>query len=295
MRTTSTRVLVAFTLALATAVARPAAARDKEHQQIAADVRMLQEQSQQLQNLLGQLGETLKAVNQRLDDQAKANVKAFADQKLVIDTLQRDLGVLREKVDDSNTRLGSVSQEVEALRQAVQQMPVRTAAPVEPLDGTSSSAAGAGADGAPTTPPPSTAPPLPPGTSPNRLYEMAHSNYAAGLYDLAVDGFNAFIRSFPRSDMADDSQVYIGNSYLQDGKNEKAVEAYETAIRTYANGNAIPEAYYKKGLALRGLKQIDLARQAWEFVTKTYPESIPAALARQALQQLSAPPLPAGR
>ena len=82
---------------------------------------MQQEQTQQMQSLLGQLGETLKVVSQRLDEQAKANVKAFADQKLVIDALQRDLRVLREKVDDSNTRLGSVSQEVEALRQGLQQ------------------------------------------------------------------------------------------------------------------------------------------------------------------------------
>ena len=89
---------------------------------------------------------------------------------------------------------------------------------------------------------------------------MAYSNYTSGLWDLTIDGFNAFIRSFPKSDMADDAQVYIGNAYLQDGKNDKAVEAYDLAIRTYPSGNAIPEAYYKKGLALKNLKQIDLAR-----------------------------------
>ena len=46
-----------------------------------------------------------------------------------------------------------------------------------------------------------------------------------------------------------------------------------------ANGNAIPEAYYKKGLALKNLKQIDLARQAWEYVVKTYDQSTAALLA----------------
>ena len=42
-----------------------------------------------------------------------------------------------------------------------------------------------------------------------------------------------YIKSFPKSDHADDAQVYIGNRYLQDGKNDKAVEAYDLAIRTY--------------------------------------------------------------
>jgi len=291
----STGPLLAATLAFVPWLAQPVSARDKEHQQIAADVRMLQvmqqEQSQQMQSLLARLGEALKAVSQRLDDQAKASVKSFADQKLVIDALQRDLGVLREKVDDSNTRLGSVSQEVEALRQGLQQAlqaSVRaSAAATDSTDPTAAAAPGGNADSAPAGAPGGGASSV--GTSPNRLYDMAYSNYTSGLWDLTIDGFNAFIRSFPKSDMADDAQVYIGNAYLQDGKNDKAVEAYDLAIRTYPSGNAIPEAYYKKGLALKNLKQIDLARQAWEFVVKTYEQSTAALLAKQQLQQLLAP------
>src|SRR5581483_3332191 len=106
MRTVIRAAAVASVLAL---IAAPASARDKEHMQLAADIRMLQEQSQQLQLLLGQLGEALKALNQRLDDQAKVNVKAFADQKLVIDTVSKDLGVVSEKIDETKTRVGSVS------------------------------------------------------------------------------------------------------------------------------------------------------------------------------------------
>lgn len=290
---TSTRAFLVSTLVLAPWAAQPAVARDKEHQQIAADIRILQvmqqEQAQQMQSLIGQLSETLKVVSQRLDDQAKASVKAFADQKLVIDALQRDLSVLREKVDDSNTRLGSVSQEVEALRQGLQQVlqaSARAAAPTDSADPTA--AAGGGADAASAAPAGGGAP-LAVGTSPNRLYDMAYSNYTSGLWDLTIDGFSAFIRSFPKSDLADDAQVYIGNAFLQDGKNDKAVEAYDSAIRTYPNGNAIPEAYYKKGLALKNLKQIDLARQAWEYVVKTYDQSTAALLAKQQLQQLTAP------
>src|SRR5438034_10618514 len=93
-------------LALTVAMAAPAAAIDKEQRQLMADVRMLQEQSQQLQNLINALNaalaEALKAVNQRLDDQANAERKAFADQKLIVDTLSNDLRVVREKVDDTN-------------------------------------------------------------------------------------------------------------------------------------------------------------------------------------------------
>jgi tol-pal system protein YbgF len=282
MTKTSTRAFVASAFALTLLAAQPAAARDKEHQQLAADLRILQEQSQQLQNLLGQLGEALRAVNLRLDEQGKANVKAFADQQLIVDTVSKDLAIVREKLDDTNTRVGSVSQEVDALRQSLQQLvALRQSTSAEPADGA--------APGVASTDTPAGSPPISIGVSPQRLFDGAKADYAAGLFDLAITGFRGYIASFPKSDMADDAQVLIGNSYLQDGKYEKAIEAYDVAIRTYANGNAIPEAYYKKGLAHRGLRQLDQARQAFESVIKTYPQSAEAGLARQSLAQMANP------
>ncbi len=130
-------------------------------------------------------------------------------------------------------------------------------------------------------------PALPIGTSPQRLYEQASGSYSAGLYDLAIEGFQAYIRSFPKSDMADDAQLQIGHSYLAQGKNDKAVEEYDKVIRTYPGGNAVPDAYYKKGIALADLKQIEQARAAFETVAKNFPDSTAATLARQRLTALA--------
>src|SRR5262245_17905866 len=110
------RITCAFAaLLFATFISTPAFAVDKEHRQLAADLRMLQEQSQQLQNLLNSTIEAIKALNAtlnaKIDEQANANRKALADQKLVIDSLTNDVRVIREKIDDNNVRIGSLSQE----------------------------------------------------------------------------------------------------------------------------------------------------------------------------------------
>jgi tol-pal system protein YbgF len=255
----------------------PAFAVDKEHRQLAADLRMLQEQSQQLQNLLGTITEAIKALNAKIDDQTNANRKGLADQKLIIDNLTNDVRIIREKLDDNNVRIGSLTQEVDALRQALQQAAARSAV-------TDSSAAAGTPDAAAPT---ATGQPAPVaiGTSPQRLWDEALSDYTLAQWDLAIAGFQAYIKNFPKSDMADDAQVYIGNCYLQAGKNDKAVEAYDVAIRTYPGGNAIPEAYYRKGLALKNLRQPDRAREAFEMVVKNYPDSAAATLAQQQLVQ----------
>jgi len=105
---------------ITTAMASPADAANKEHQQLMADLRMLQEQSQLLQNLIGTVTDTLKAVNARLDQQSETNRKAFADQQLIITNLTNDVRVIREKLDDNNVRIGSLTQEVDSLRQSLQ-------------------------------------------------------------------------------------------------------------------------------------------------------------------------------
>src|SRR6476620_1244684 len=103
--------------ALTVGLAVPAAAADKETRQMMADIRILQEQSQQLQNLIATLTTTLseavKTVNGRLDEQTNVNRKALADQKVIIDAMANDLRVLREKVDDNNVRVGSIGQELD--------------------------------------------------------------------------------------------------------------------------------------------------------------------------------------
>src|SRR4051795_12251950 len=144
------KILASLLAAAIVLAAAPARAANKEHQQLMADLRILQEQSQQLQNLLGTLNDAIKAVNTRLDQQAEATRKAFADQKLVIDNLTNDVRVIREKLDDNNVRIGSLTQEVDSLRQSMQQAP-RASSPTD----ADAPAAGAPAGGQPagTVPP----------------------------------------------------------------------------------------------------------------------------------------------
>jgi len=285
------RTLVAVAVVARLGLAGPAEAANKEQLQMMADIRMLQEQAQQLQVLLGSLSDALKAVNARLDQQSETSRRAFAEQKLGSDNLAGDLRVVREKMDDNNIRIGSLTQEVDALRQSVQQLSLAPP-PVAPPLPEGATAAVPGADGttpAPVPVPPPLPAPVAAGASPQRLFDSAYADYTAGQFDLAVQGFESYIKSFPRSERADDAQVYIGNSFLQAGKYDQAVEAYDLAIRTYPTGNLIPDAWYKKGLAHADLKQTAEATEAFEFVAKTFPDSSAAFLARQQLAQTPKP------
>src|SRR5690606_1024965 len=116
---------------LLAAVPGPAAAANREHQQMMADLRMLQEQSQQLQLMLTSLADALRALNGRLDDQTTTTRKAFADQKLLIDNVTSDLRVVREKLDDTGVRVNGLQQEMQSMRDALNRLPAQLA-PAQP-------------------------------------------------------------------------------------------------------------------------------------------------------------------
>jgi len=276
MRTMRQKVSIAGLgiLALILATTTPADAANKEHQQLMADLRMLQEQSQLLQNLIGQVADAVKATNGRIDQQIETNRKSLADQKLVIDNLSNDVRVVREKLDENNVRVGELKTEVNALRQALQSG-ARASGPVDAAPGAPSGGA-----------PPAGGASL---ESPQSIWDGAYGDYTAGQYDVAILGFQSYIDKFPRTDKADDAQVYICRAYIQDKKDDKAADACDIAIRSYPNGDVIPEAYYYKGLALSNLKNLTGARDTWEELLRKFPDSSVAIQAKQRLDTLRRP------
>lgn len=272
---------------LLTVIAAPAAAQSREQRQMMADIRMLQQQTQELAVAIATvtqaLQDSVKALNQRLDQANDTTRKGFADQKVIIDDMGKDLRAIRERVDDTNVRVSNVREELEALRSSI---PVG-APPAPPPLSTDPNAPPAPA---PTTgpPPPSTA-----GLSPTRMFDTAMADYAAGQFTLAVTGFEAFLRTFPRSEMADDAQFQIGESYFALNRWMDAIAAYNAVTQNYPMGDKVSQAFYKRGLAQERLGQIDAARESWNNVLQRTQESDPVhTLAQQNLDRVARRPTP---
>lgn len=279
--------------------AGPASAQSRREMQMMADIRMLQEQTQQLQQqlaaALAQIGETLKQLSARADDQSAATRKGFADQKLTVDQVGSDLRVVKERVDETNVRITSLSQEIEALRLAIPRYPPPSlttdpAATTDPsMAGVPPPPSGLPDPGAPFDPGAAAPapPPINPGISPQRLYDTAWTDYTAGQWTLCIEGFGTYLRSFPRSEAADDAQFYIGECHYADGKYTEAMDAYNRVIVNFPRGDKVPDAYYKRGMAFERMGQLDRARESWEALLKLYPDAEVARLGKQNLDRLA--------
>jgi tol-pal system protein YbgF len=258
------------------------AAANKEHLQLMAEIRMLQEQQQQLQGLLGALQDTLKVVTTKLDESAASTRKAMADQTLATTNIGDNVRILREKTDETNVRISTMVQELEAMRQTIASQPAPQPAAAAPAAGTDP------ALGAPTAPPPPVSPAPPPGASPQRMYDTSYDDYMAGRYGLAIDGFKAFIQMFPKAPQAGNAMYNIGMSYFTQRNWPEAQNAFLRVINDYAqtSGSTVPDAYYKLGQVYEAMGQVDNAKKAWEAAVQKFPGPA-SALSAQALQRVN--------
>lgn len=277
----------------------PVLAQSREDRQMMADIRMLQQQTQQLElalntltgtlnTLTGTLTATLRALSQKVDEQLEAYRKTFADLKLLSDNTSSDVRVVREKIDETNVRLGSVGQEIQAIQMAIQTLSLN--ASQSPTGGTSPLAGGT----SPPEPGTAVAPPglvstAPPGVSPQQTFDRAYGDYMLGQYSLAIRGFESFLGYFPTLPDAAKSQYYIGEAYRADNRLEQAVTAYDKVTSSYPTSEWVAPARYKRGLVLEMLGRRDAAKVEYEIVVKSYPETAEGRLAKQRLEGLLAP------
>jgi tol-pal system protein YbgF len=122
--------------------------------------------------------------------------------------------------------------------------------------------------------------------TPTAAYNQAYNDYLKGNYDLAVAGFEEFLKKFPETSLTAHAQYWIGEAYFNKRSYSKAIEAYERVIANYPKSDKVPAALAKAGVAYAELGNGVKARVLLKRVVDEYPQSAEAALARRRLAEL---------
>ena len=153
------------------------------------------------------------------------------------------------------------------------------------LRATRHAAAQPGAPGAPAPSP--SQPPLNPGISPQRMYDTAWADYAAGQWALAIQGFDSYIKTFPKSPMADDAQFNIGAVVLSATASiRRRSRRSRRSSANYPGTNAVPDAWYKIGLSYGQLGTAGQGARSVSDRDQAVSDSDAARLAKQQLDRV---------
>ena len=124
-----------------------------------------------------------------------------------------------------------------------------------------------------------------PTASDQQLYDEARQAYDKGEMDKARQLFQKLIKDFPTSANVDNAQFWIGESYYKEKWYERAILEYQTVIEKYPNGNKVPAAMLKQGLALLQIGEKSSARLILQELTKKYPKASESAIASKKLNE----------
>lgn len=118
------------------------------------------------------------------------------------------------------------------------------------------------------------------------LYEKSLAFYQDGKHEQAIDGFKEFLRTYPKSDRADNAQFWIGESHMALKQYEQAILAYQEVIKKYPKGNKAANATLRQAMAFLEINDKTSAKLLLGKVVKTYPGSNEAKIAQKKLETL---------
>jgi tol-pal system protein YbgF len=123
--------------------------------------------------------------------------------------------------------------------------------------------------------------------SEDAIYQTAKQAFDQGDYELARERFQKLIKTYPKSNRADNAQFWIGEIYYHEKWYEKAILEYQKVIENYPNGNKVQSSLLKQGFSFFNLGDKANARLIFTELIKKYPKSNEAKIAKKKLKGLA--------
>jgi tol-pal system protein YbgF len=127
----------------------------------------------------------------------------------------------------------------------------------------------------------------PPPGSEQAAYMRALNSLKNGKYSEAAAELEQFLATYPKSDLADNAQYWLGQTYYASGSFSKAADAYQGLLNQWPHSSKAADALLQLAYSEYELKQYAKARATLGEVVKQHPGSNAATEARQRLQQMT--------
>ncbi|MFQ5599394.1 MAG: tol-pal system protein YbgF [Candidatus Krumholzibacteriia bacterium] len=218
----------------------------------------------------------------RLEDQVAALERTRARLAAAVDSLstlvEEQVRVVRNRRAEQQERLSELERQMHALQAALDGANEEIRELKDRLSFALSQSPAGAATGTADTPRAT--------VTPRALYDAAYQDLTRGNHGLALMGFQEVLAQFPLSELADNAQYWIGETYYDQQDYERALEEFRKVPGQFGAGDKVPAAMLKIGFCLLNLEDPDAARRAFQELIDRYPDSEEARLAKTKLRGL---------
>jgi TolA-binding protein len=273
-------------------------AQKREYVELQRDVAALQDQVRGLERSTSEnMGRLTALLQQAIDSINKVNTSvavldaAMRDRDKTVaapvaavgakvDQMANEFQGMRVTIDDLNSRLGKLQQNLVDLNNTIKVIQAPPTAP--PPSGTGAGPGGSAA-ACPTA---------------DTLYSNAMRDKNGGSDDIALQEFNDYLKCYSNTEMAPNAQYYIGEIFFNRKDYANALQAFDTVLERFQDNNKTLDAMYMKG---RTLVQMDQRTKGADEFRAVYLKAPRSELGAKAKAQLASmglsvnPPTPARR
>ena len=121
---------------------------------------------------------------------------------------------------------------------------------------------------------------------PTAAYDQAVLDFTQGRFPLALSEFRAFVAANGTTDLADNAQYGVGESFYAVGQYDSAAAAYRDVVEKWPEGDKVPAALYKLGIAYQKSNRSPEARTTFRTLIDKYPRTGEARLAEERLKEM---------
>ncbi|MEI7788032.1 MAG: tol-pal system protein YbgF [Chlorobiaceae bacterium] len=100
----------------------------------------------------------------------------------------------------------------------------------------------------------------------------------------ARESFSALLKTYPKSNLLDQAQFFLAESYFSEKWYEKAILEYQVVIAKYTKSSMRPAAIFKQAVSFEKIGDTVNAKARFKTLVNVYPKSPEAALARKKMK-----------
>ncbi len=220
--------------------------------------------------------EEVSKLNTNVSQQTEQLLKSNADTGVRLGELTTKMEQLESKLEDTNRRLAQLSQQIAETQGDLARLRPPASSGLTPSQGLP----GPGGDTTIVRAPAGANP------SPTELYDTAYADYNKGRYALAIQGFQDYLNAYPRTDLSDNAQYWIGECLYAQKKHKEAIAAFDKLLKQWPQSDKAAAGLLKKGYALIELGQKAEAVVQLQYVVHEFPVAEESRLARARLRTM---------
>lgn len=122
---------------------------------------------------------------------------------------------------------------------------------------------------------------------PRKVYNAAYYDVIKGNYKMAIEGFEEYLKQYPRTGLSDNAVYWIGECYYIQKDYPSAQLAFTRLTKEYPKSEHLASAKLKLGMSLYNQRYKTKAKQYFRDVVQEYPGTEEANQAAEMLQRYS--------